>query len=139
MRRFSNRPTRTAPFIRLLVALVSGIIVQHYTDFRLPVLSWLYIAGIPPLLLFILLKSSFRYRLRWLPGIGLFLLLFSAGCWLVYARNLSHAADWIGKDLDNVSFVEATVGDAPVARPSSWKTVVDVNASRVNDHWRQSS
>ena len=139
MRRLSNKPTRTAPFIRLLVALVSGILVQHYTDFRPSVISWLSVAGVPPLLLFILLKPSFRYRLRWLPAIGLFLLLFSAGCWLVYARNLSHSADWIGKDLDNVSFVEVTVGDAPIARPSSWKTIVDVNASRDNDHWRQSS
>lgn len=139
MRRLNSRPTRTAPFIRLLAALVAGILVQGYAGFPPVLLCWLTATGIPPLLLFMLLRSSFRYRLRSLPGVGLFLLLFCAGCWLVYARDLSHATDWIGKNLENVALLEVTITDAPTARPSSWKTVAAVNASRVNDRWQQSS
>ena len=68
------------PFVRLLFALISGIVAFQYFDiFKITRLAWLLIALILITWSFWTQKSRQTYRLRWLFGAGIFILLFLWG------------------------------------------------------------
>lgn len=70
-----------APFVRLLVPLVLGIITARYLALFNPTVYFILIVSLSALILslFISAKSDLSYRLRWIFGAGIAGLLFLAG------------------------------------------------------------
>lgn len=70
-----------APFVRLLVPLVLGIITARYLELFNPTVYFVLIVSLSALILslFIAAKSDLSYRLRWIFGAGIAGLLYLAG------------------------------------------------------------
>ncbi len=87
---------KKAPFIRLLLPLLLGIMLQYYCQF-LP--STLYITGgaaILATILFSLFSLSFRHRFHYVQGIFLQLVFIALGAFLTYVKDVKNHEDWIG-------------------------------------------
>ena len=104
------------PFVRLLFALASGIVVFQYWDiFKITRLVWLFIALILIAWSFWIWKSRQAYRLRWLFGAGIFILLF------LWGFQLAESADQksIFPCLNTKAIFVATLSETPVEKPNS--------------------
>ena len=99
MRRYGISFWKTVPFIRLLLALVAGILLERYSAISLRLLLW----GIAMLAIIFLLTRSFslrrKYASRWLGGVLLSLLLMGVGALLMYVHTLPNDPHFIGHQL----------------------------------------
>ena len=96
MARSADHFWRKAPFIKLLLALITGILLQWY--FPLPVISLLYlmVAGLFITLCFFFIPFFERYKYSFVAGIAVFVLFFSAGALLTWHKDIRNNRDWLG-------------------------------------------
>ena len=87
---------KKTPFIRLLLAMIAGILMQW--QFQAAVNIW-WVA----MMICIVTVASFffipffkRYRLGFLNGIAVCIIFFSAGSLLVWYKDIRHNDQWLG-------------------------------------------
>lgn len=96
MNRSADHFWKKAPFIKLLVALVAGILLQWY--FPLPVifLWWILVVGLFITICFFFIPFFKRYKYSFVTGIAVFILFFSAGALLTWHKDIRNNKDWLG-------------------------------------------
>ena len=106
---------RQAVFLRLTLFLVFGIIIQTQRD-SFP--YWIYIAvfSLPVLSLSMFPKIIKSYSLRWLFGVGLFLLCSSSAGILTYSKWKQ--SDW-SEEVGIKNYLIQLI-DEPVRKPQTW-------------------
>lgn len=79
---------RKAPFLKLLPALMAGIIVQWNFPFPVTVLIIIFIIGMSGLLLFrgLLIKSRYFFRIA--GGLTIAAIFFGLGALFVYQKDI---------------------------------------------------
>ncbi|HMU10610.1 MAG TPA: ComEC/Rec2 family competence protein [Ferruginibacter sp.] len=87
---------KKAPFTRLILPFIAGIILQWYLQFSLPVilaslLSFTLSSG-----LFFLLPLSLRFKLQPLQGFVLHLLLAAVGLLISWQKDMRYHTNWYG-------------------------------------------
>jgi len=126
---------KEAPFLRLIVPLIIGILFYH----RLPVMPILILLGLSTLgyVVWIKLFTYRQFNLKVLPGIFFHLLLLAFGWGLMYAYDGRNETSWIGnqnwenspiivKILTNPDgpkqhYVDATI--MALKHPANWQLV----------------
>jgi competence protein ComEC len=124
------------PFVRLLIFLMVGIIMQWYLQFSI---ASLLIAGCVCLLLIILfyfLPSSKKFMLRWFQGIVILFLFGVAGAIITYTKDIRHHQNWVGKVYLKGSLVKATIEEPLVNKDKSYKALASVDAIKTNGIWK---
>lgn len=99
---------KKAPFVRLLIALMAGIVLQWHWQVN-PASWWMiFTTGI-------LLSSSFfflpffrRYQLGALNGLAVFAVFLALGALLAWYEDVRHHSQWLGK--------QYSTGDAVIVR-----------------------
>ncbi|MBV9989275.1 MAG: ComEC family competence protein [Chitinophagaceae bacterium] len=134
MRSYGPNFRRSHPFIRLLVALVVGILVQRYIDLPLALIAIILLIAIAGWLFIRFATIQHKFRWRWIGGISIFLCLFAAGAVLVYTKDIRHRSAWIGYQL-NANLLLVTVNEPLTAKARSFKTTALVKAVYVNRKW----
>lgn len=112
---------RRAPFVKLLLALLTGIVLQWYQP--LP-LYWFWAGislGISGLLLFFFIPLFNRYRYAWLTGILTGLIFLSLGALLVQQNNIRNHSAWFGHSYRETDALLLTLDEPPVEKPASVK------------------
>lgn len=124
---------KRAPFLRLLIPLVSGILIQWY--FPLPVKMFIIISCFCCFfyLLFGLLRDYYFFRYRWILGALVFLMTAVLGMMITHFKNISHRSDWLGIYNSDSTTVVAILTDKPVEREKSWKVQARVNTLMQNN------
>ncbi|MFT3748419.1 MAG: ComEC/Rec2 family competence protein [Agriterribacter sp.] len=118
---------KEAPFIRLLIPLMAGIVFQ-----------WYYPASVFPLtiacltcciffFLFSFSKGYFLFRHKWLLGVLLMSIFFFTGALLVHFKNITHQQQWFGKVYNNKAAVIAVLKEPLVEKNKSYKAVATVS------------
>ena len=115
---------KKAPFLRLLVPLIFGIILQFYAGIKIEVIIYATVAATLFFFGFNLLSESFRFRFRVLQGINITILLIAIGCLLSWQKDVRNHSDWYGKYSDSSNFIIATVNEPPVEKAKSVKAIV---------------
>ncbi|MFT4019597.1 MAG: ComEC/Rec2 family competence protein [Agriterribacter sp.] len=119
---------KEAPFIRLLIPLMTGIIFQWYH----PVwVSTLIIAGLTCCIFFFLFsfsKGYFLFRHKWLLGILLMSMFFFAGTLIVHFKNITNQQKWFGSVYHNKAVIIAVLNEPLVEKNKSYKSVATVIA-----------
>ncbi|MFT3950181.1 MAG: ComEC/Rec2 family competence protein [Agriterribacter sp.] len=119
---------KEAPFIRLLIPLMAGIIFQWYY----PVLvSTLIISGLSCFIFFFLFSFSKGYLLfrhKWLLGVLLMSIFFFAGALLVHFKNITHQQKWFGNAYKEKAAIIAVLNEPLVEKNKSYKAVATVLA-----------
>jgi len=124
---------KEAPFLRLIIPLISGIIAQWYLQvsitFSLSVLG----AAIILYLLFQISKGYIQFKLYWLNGIIINLSLCTIGMLLVYYHDISHQEEWINNYYKNGDAIVATLQEPLSEKEKSLKALSSVQYIINND------
>lgn len=135
MRRYGKNLWRSLPFIRLLVALVTGILLERYFSIR-PV--YLISIAVPVLVLLIIsrwLSFSKKFTWQWLTGLCVHTMIGCAGALLLYANDTGNDDRWLGKYRNNSQCILVTLEETPVEKVKSWKVLAKAKAAWNKNKW----
>ncbi|MEO8109031.1 MAG: ComEC/Rec2 family competence protein [Ginsengibacter sp.] len=119
---------KAAPFLRLLLPVISGIMLQYYFSFSLNEILISAISLLGLFILFSLLPLAHRFKLISLQGIFITLFIITAGALITWHHNVRNSNSWYGKRYDTTSYVLAVVNEPPVEKAKSIKATASVAA-----------
>jgi uncharacterized membrane protein YqjE len=85
-----------APFIRLLVGLSAGCLLQWYGQFSLSVLVTVFAVSLICVSVYSLTIIRHRYRFSMINGIAVLVLFSSIGGLLAWTNDIRHDQNWVG-------------------------------------------
>ncbi len=123
---------KRAPFLRLLIPLIAGILLAFYLP--LPVLLIMSSAIILMILLvvFFLLPESIQFRYKPVQGILIFLLLIVFGVSITWQKDIRNDSRWYGHFYKGKSFIVATIAEPLQAKANSLKAIANADAIILN-------
>ncbi|MCX6318415.1 MAG: ComEC/Rec2 family competence protein [Bacteroidetes bacterium] len=126
------RPTRftwlsQAPFIRLLLPFMSGILLQEYVPFSFTTWCCLLIIALTGSIAFFFTGLFSRYRFAFINGIFLSLLCVVAGGLMNWYHTITNDTNWFGHLYREKDKLIITLQEPPVEKPRSWKAEAEVN------------
>jgi len=112
---------KKAPFIKLLLATIAGIMLQW--NLQLPLSLWIIagLSGIAGLLLFFFIPFFKRYQLSFLNGIFTFVLFGSFGALLAWQKDIRNDKQWLGNFYKEKDGLVVTLAEPPVEKTKSFK------------------
>jgi len=117
---------KQAPFLRLVLPLIAGILLQWYCSIPLA-LAWpVLAAAVTGLVVFNLRVTFFQFRYGWLNGIFINTVFISVGmllCWYAYSL---HGQFWINKNYRPKDKITVTLKEPLSEKPNSWKATAVV-------------
>ncbi len=114
---------KKAPFLRLLIPVIFGIIFQFYAKTGITIITSFTVFFLATFFLFSFLPEVIRFRFRLIQGIILFLFLSAFGSLMTWQKDARNHDNWYGKYLQPQSFIIATIDEPPVEKPKSFKAV----------------
>jgi len=124
---------KTAPFIRLLLPFIAGIIVQWYLQIALPVIITAAISFTMAYLLFYLLPLSLRFKLLALQGTLINLLLVTFGLFITWQKDIRHSNNWYGNYYKDSGYIIASINEPLTEKTKSYKADAVVEAVVTGD------
>ena len=121
MPHFYVAPWKKAPFFRLLIALMAGIIVQWQAQINLTTLWSVLIACLLIITSFFFIPFFARYKLTWINGIVICILFFSLGALLAWYKDIRHNDHWFGKVYKENDALIVTLSEPTVEKTKSIK------------------
>ena len=118
---------KQTPFIRLLLPLIIGIILQWYC--QLPTVLWSILIAFSLILQTVFSLFSFfrRYRLAWLAGLGVILLFISIGALLTWFHDIRHDKKWLGNYYAGNDAIIVSLDEPLVEKAKSLKANASVH------------
>ncbi len=119
---------KTAPFVRLLIPLIAGILIQYY--FVLPPAK-IIIPGITLIVLLVIfrfLPLIYRFRFSGVPGIFIALIMLFLGMFLTRQKDIRSEITWYGNFHDSSSYILATLSEPPIEKAKSYKVLATVES-----------
>lgn len=127
---------KKAPFVRLLIALIAGIVLQWHWQVNLTSWWMIFTTGI-------LLSSSFfflpffrRYKLRTLNGVAAFSVFLALGALLAWYEDIRHQNQWLGKHYRTGDAIIVRLDEPLVEKTKSLKATASVTYLLHNDSSR---
>jgi competence protein ComEC len=118
---------KKTPFIRLLLPLIAGILIQWHLQLT-PLMWWLLLAASLAFISFFFLISFFRrFKMSWLEGTGISLLFISSGALLTWYNDISHDKSWFGNYYTADASVIVSLDEPVVEKTKSLKANANVN------------
>ncbi|MFZ1529499.1 MAG: ComEC/Rec2 family competence protein [Ferruginibacter sp.] len=119
---------KPAPFVRLLLPLIAGILLQWYIGFGLRFILITNICYGLAFLLFQFLSITLRFRLKYMQGILLNFFILSLALLLTYRANSSRCSNWYGNLMTDSSKLLLRINEPLTAKDKSYKTTAEVEA-----------
>jgi competence protein ComEC len=130
-----GKSTRRYPFVRLLIALIIGIIAGWYFSIS-PIVPFIgYGIAVFFLIGFNFLSSFKRFKLKWLPGIMIFSVFVFTGMLTTWQQNIQNNNQWYGKSYTSNDDILATINEPPVEKTNSYKALATIDAINKNGQW----
>lgn len=119
---------KKAPFIRVLAALTSGILLQFYFPQQPVIINIVMLVNIVALTLFGFLPLRYRYALRYLQGALLLGCALGLGMQLTWQKDDRHHSDWYGHFYQENDALIVQVDEQPVEKTKTYKAEARVLA-----------
>lgn len=112
---------KKTPFLKILLALIAGII--FHWDFQAPLFIYqvLISGGLLLLLCFFFIPLFKRYQLFFLNGLAIFLLFFSTGALLAWHKDIRNNDEWVGRFYKPGDAITVTLNEPLVEKIKSFK------------------
>lgn len=123
MRRYGKKYWRSAPFVRLLIPVIAGILLGRYLPVPFALLCITGLAAFVLLLLFRFLSLASQYQVRWITGLLFNLLLICLGVSRTYLQDIRHRSNWVGHLLQQTNSILVTLQEMPVTKANSYKVL----------------
>ena len=121
MRPPGNYYWKKAPFLKILPAFITGILLQWYLQPPLQ-LAWLLLCtGALLLLLFSYIPLFNRYQLRVLSGVATGILCCALGAILLSGQDIRKSGNWFGQIYQPGEALLVALDEPPVEKERSWK------------------
>jgi competence protein ComEC len=127
---------KKAPFLRLLIPLIAGIILQFYLKMPIKIITASSIILLSVFILFSFLPEAIRFRFKMIQGIVISLFLMAFGSLVTWKKDIRNQSAWYGNYTDSGSFIVATIKEPPVEKPKSYKALATVEVV-VNKEFHQ--
>src|SRR5574338_280082 len=116
-----------SPFLRLLLPLVAGIVLQWYQQF--PVRFWWYVLALSLItfILFFFIPFFNRFKLSLLSGIFVSTLFLFLGALLTWRQDIRHNEKWFGNSYQATNGLMVTLDEPLVEKNKSFKANASVN------------
>ncbi|WP_132051993.1 ComEC/Rec2 family competence protein [Pseudocnuella soli] len=115
-----------APFLRLLPLLMLGILCGWYLQLSITVIAVIGASALLCTFSYPFLSKGSKYRLRFLAGGSLLLLIWALGAWLVQKENIRNDSRWFGKSYKEGDGLIAALDEMPVSKPRSVKAIARI-------------
>lgn len=121
------------PFIRLLAALITGIVLQWQLQFSIhfllitPVIAFLFF------LTYFLLPLKWKYHFSYLNGIGINFMIALLGAILVFVNDVRNHDNWIGRHYSANSYTIVTIEEPLVEKTKSFKALATIKGVYLNN------
>jgi competence protein ComEC len=112
---------KAAPFIRLLIPFAAGIILQWYFQIAFTAILIATTGFSMANILFAILPLSAKYKLQFLQGLLVNMLLLSLGLLITWQKDIRHTARWYGNYYQDTDHIVATIGEPLVEKAKSYK------------------
>lgn len=130
---------KKAPFLRLLIPVIMGILLQWYTQ-----LVWeqILLAGICFVIAFIAFQFfplALRFKFQILQGFLINLILVVLGLFITYQKDIRHNENWFGNIYHDSDYIIATINEPLLEKNKSYKAEVFVDHILHNDTVRNTT
>jgi competence protein ComEC len=112
---------KKSPFIRLLLPLIAGIMLQWYFQISIPVIITAFISFSISFLLFLLLPVALRFKLQALQGLIIQLLLICFGLFITWQKDIRHDDKWYGNFYTAGAYLVVRIDEPLVEKAKSFK------------------
>lgn len=112
---------KKAPFVRLLLPLIAGIILQWYARYSL---NFIVLSGICFAVAFIafnFLPHLLKYKLKPLQGLPLSFILLCLGLLITYEKDIRNDTQWFGNIYKNRDSIIVSINEPLHIKSSSYK------------------
>ena len=113
---------KAAPFIRLLLPFIAGIILQWYLQFALLQIINALVCFAICFFLFGLLPLAFRFKWNAIQGFFLQLVFIALGLWITWQKDSRHDKSWYGNYYQNNDLLIVRINEPLTAKARSYKT-----------------
>ncbi|MEO6638127.1 MAG: ComEC/Rec2 family competence protein, partial [Ginsengibacter sp.] len=124
---------KNAPFLRMLLPVIAGIILQYYLSFSQGTIVTTGIAAVILFTLFRFLPIAYRFKWRVLQGLIISLLILSTALFLTWRIDLRNRSEWYGHKYDTASYILAVINEPPLQKTKSYKATATAAAIIKND------
>lgn len=120
---------RSAPYIRLVMPFMVGILIGHLLDVN-PDNNWIFFWILPFLFAGLFLGFGNKYQLRWIWGLMMHLFIIFLG---VTAYTSCQSRPLLPREK---IIAQCTIIENPIEKPNGYRTLVRLNALNENGKWQ---
>ena len=126
---------KKAPFIRFLIPLSAGIILQWYLQIQ-PTALWLLLTCSSIVTIsFFFIPFFERYKLSIIIGFAVAGMFIATGGLLAWYQNIQHAGYWFGKNYKKENSLIVSLLEDPVEKTKTYKATASVDLVLRNDEF----
>ncbi|MEO6330221.1 MAG: ComEC/Rec2 family competence protein [Ginsengibacter sp.] len=112
---------KKAPFLRLALPLILGILLQFYLQLESPQIIVAGVGFITAFLSFQLLPLALRFKLQPLQGFIIHLIIVVFGLLLTYQKDIRHQQNWFGNLYYEGDYLALNINEPPLEKSKSFK------------------
>ncbi len=137
MRRYGKQFWRSVPFLRLLIPLIAGILIEQYVHLSFLIIIVTAFFFICVFCIVNYLLTDFKYRLRWLTGSSLNLIIVCFGSLLLFFQHIENDPEWIGHFIKGKETILLTLQEPLTQKPNSFKVLAKAESVLKNREWQK--
>jgi len=118
---------KKAPFIRLLLPFMAGIIVQWHLQIDVKILWVILITSFGITAAFFFVSFFERFKLSAIVGLSAIALFASLGALLSWQKDIRHDANWFGKNYKKGTALIVILQEPPIEKTKSYKANASVD------------
>ena len=122
-----------APFVRLLIALIAGIIIQWRIQFAFEFLATGFAITFLLILIYFFIPLKSKYRFSYFNGIAINFMIAVFGGSLVWMHDIRNDDKWIGHSYSDSSYVIVTIEEPLTEKTNSFKAQATINGIYSNN------
>lgn len=130
-RRYQIYIWKKAPFLRLILPFICGIIFQRFVILPFLVIITLLLGSGTLFLSFHLLKDYYKFKNSHLRGIILSCSIAVLGMWVTYQKDIRNHANWYGNNYEAGNNLIVYINEPPVEKTKSYKALVRMESQSV--------
>jgi competence protein ComEC len=136
MRHYGKKFWRSVPFLRLLIPLTAGVLIEQY--FPLPITAIIITAMVFFCMYssVIFLPIAHKYRYRVIAGWSINMMIFCFGSALMYFQNIENDKNWTGHFIKEKETVLITLQEPLIEKPNSFKALAKAESVLKNGKWQ---
>lgn len=112
---------KKAPFVRLLLPFIVGIVLQWYLQFHVQFIIALLICFLTAFIAFHLLPLVLRFKLQSLQGLIIILILMVAGSAITFQKDIRNREHWLGNIYHDSDYIIITINEPLIEKTKSFK------------------